>query len=234
MEAFQEAADGGTRPAGRGRPFRLCRAGSFEDAAEVFVAEPLGDVVAGQDGGEQLQIVVASRIEPCRVAAVDSLRFREVGQFAMGGCRVGGMTKRLQVSLIAGEGVALIVVQIDHSFAHWTPRPVTRSILTRAFPKNFEFTGLINDGFDPQDQPKLIVHLQPVPLHAVFDPRTGFAFGLHVGHDLAREGPVQSLRPRNPSTSLGVNVSHENSSSFRNSPDSADLPVKRISVAYSA
>ena len=108
MEAFQQAADAGTRPAGG-----LRRAVPFEDTPEVFVAEPLGDVVAVQDGGEQFQIVVAGRVEARRVAAVDSLGFREVGQFAMGGCRVGGMTERLQVSLIAGESVALIVVESD-------------------------------------------------------------------------------------------------------------------------
>lgn len=150
MESFQEAADGCTGLAGGVR-----RGGLFENAPEVFVAEAVRDVVAVQDGGEQFEVLAAGGIEASRVAAVDSLGFREVGQFAMGGGGVSSVAERLQVSLIAGEGVALIVMKVAHSFGHRAPRPMARSILARAFPEDFELTGLIDDGFDPQDQAKL-------------------------------------------------------------------------------
>lgn len=62
-EAFPEAADGSAGSAGR-----LCRGGPFEDTPEVFVAEAVGDVVAVQDGGEQVEIAAAGGIEARRAS----------------------------------------------------------------------------------------------------------------------------------------------------------------------
>src|SRR5271157_2160132 len=42
-----------------------------------------------------------------------------------------------------------------------------------------------SSSFDPQDQGELVVHLQPVVLHPMFDPGSGPATFLAMGEDLA-------------------------------------------------
>jgi len=37
------------------------------------------------------------------------------------------------------------------------------------FPKDLEFSGLIDDGLDTQYQPQFVVHFEPVVFHRVFD-----------------------------------------------------------------
>ena len=70
MEAFQQAADRGTGTAIRtatvvsvGLMGVACGRGKFQGAAEVFVPEAVGDVVAIQDRGEQFEIVAVAELE---------------------------------------------------------------------------------------------------------------------------------------------------------------------------
>ena len=93
METFEQAADSGASAA-----YRACGRAKFEDTAKVFVAEALSDMVAIQDCGKQFEIIPLGRIEARGVAAVDSLGFSEVGQFAIGRCRISNVAERLQVS----------------------------------------------------------------------------------------------------------------------------------------
>src|SRR4029077_14928808 len=50
-----------------------------------------------------------------------------------------------------------------------------------------ELTRLVDDGLDAQDHAELVVHFQPVALHAVLDARAGPALFAAEGEDLAIE-----------------------------------------------
>jgi len=63
--------------------------------------------------------------------------------------------------------------------------------MTLAPPPDFEFAGVVDDSFHPQDLAELVIHLQPVVLHPVFDAGTGMTILLSVRQHFALEVAVQ-------------------------------------------
>src|SRR5207247_11199921 len=89
----------------------------------------------------------------------------------------------LQVTLVAREGMALIVLKVAYPFAHGIPTRRGAAVPMPTFPKDFEFSGLIDDGLHTQDQTQFIVHLQPVVPQVMLDASAGvthrFVMGLY-------------------------------------------------------
>src|SRR5271157_2486796 len=87
--------------------------------------------------------------------------------------------------------MALIVMEIANPFAHGIPTRRRAAVPMLTFPKDFEFSGLIDDGLDTQDQTQFIVHLQPVVAHVMLDASAGLTHRLVMGLHFA----VESLVP---------------------------------------
>src|ERR1700730_1802739 len=67
VQALEKSAHRGTVPAG----FLVAGGRLVQGRADVLVAEALGDVVAVQDCGKQLEVLSAGRVEAGVVAVVD-------------------------------------------------------------------------------------------------------------------------------------------------------------------
>jgi len=84
--------------------------------AEVLVAKALGDVVAGQNGSEQLGLRFAGWIEVRITVSLVTVAFRQRSQILVGGSRIVHWRQRLQVTQVARQGMALIVMKIAYPF----------------------------------------------------------------------------------------------------------------------
>ena len=75
------------------------------------------------------------------------------------------------------QGDLALVVEVGHPFIHRAPRHLTATCSGAQAPDS-KLSGIVNHGLNPQDQAEFVVHIQPVVLHAVFDPGTGPAIFL--------------------------------------------------------
>ncbi len=96
----------------------------------------------------------------------------------------------VQVTLVGGVSYVLIVIEVAHAFVHGKPEHLLLS-LPRARTAHAELTGLVDDGFDAEDQTELVVHFEPVVLHAMFDTGSRPAFFLAVVEQFALEAWIE-------------------------------------------
>src|ERR1700685_1900983 len=77
--------------------------------------------------------------------------------------------------------MALIVMHVADTLAHRKPTLRLGTVPMPTFPVNLERSGLIDDGFHAQHQTQLVVHLQPVLAHVMFDACSGLTYRLVMG-----------------------------------------------------
>jgi hypothetical protein len=120
-----------------------------------------------------------------------AMRAGQVAQIRIGWRRVVYDGKSRQITLVAGPGLALIVMQIADAFAHEEPTEARRSVAMLTFPENLEVPGLIDDCLDAQHPAQLVVHLEGVSLDEVLDASARLTDVLVVGLRFAVEAIVQ-------------------------------------------
>src|SRR5438132_7597307 len=96
----------------------------------------------------------------------------------------------IQVTQVAGTSNLVIVVEVANTFVHGQPGHLLAS-LAHARAADTKLTRLVDHRLDAEDQTELVVHLQPVVFHAVFDAGTGPAFFLAVGEHFAQEAWIE-------------------------------------------
>src|SRR5262249_61907631 len=92
--------------------------------------------------------------------------------------------QRLQVPPVRGQRHLAVAVEIDHPLVHRAPDHLPPP-LAGPQPPHAELPRVVDHRLDPKYPPEFVVHLQPVILHPMLDPRTGMAPLLAVGEHLA-------------------------------------------------
>src|ERR1700693_1546935 len=90
---------------------RILGVGAEQRAANVAIAKATGDVIAVENGGEQLDVLAMGRIEARQTAAGHHLRFGELTQLLVGGSGVVDHRQGLEITAIAGQRLFLVVNQ---------------------------------------------------------------------------------------------------------------------------
>src|SRR5437763_12019823 len=157
----------------------------------VPVTEAIDMVLATQHGMKQLLLLPAEQIQAAPAAparprwALHSLQDLEAG--------LGPIHDRqgAEVTFVGGAGNFVIAVEVGDTLVHGAPDQLVAP-LPLAATADLELARLVDDRLDAQHLAELVVHLQPVVLHPMFDPRPGPAVLLAVGQYLAVEARVQA------------------------------------------
>ena len=114
---FLDAADRGAGASS------LSVVGGFavQGPTQVAIAESLRDVIPGQHGGKPACRVCAGRVEARVTASLVTLSLRQALEIVVARRRIVDRRQRRQLTLVAGQGVALIVMQIANSLAQREP-----------------------------------------------------------------------------------------------------------------
>lgn len=136
MQAVQDSAKRGAVPL---PTFAVLREAKHGDAMSWLVAKSLAQVVARQNGSKQTRIFFTRRVEAGGTASLLTLGFGQNFQIVVARRRIIHRRQGFRVTLVASQGVALIVVQIANPFAHGKPTLGRAAIAMLTFPEDFEF-----------------------------------------------------------------------------------------------
>src|SRR5438270_12606381 len=118
--------------------------------------------------------------------ARDHHRLGQLLDLTIGGRRVIDHRQRVQVTHVGRQRHLAVVIQVAHPFVHRAPDHLLAPG-TDPLPTDPELPRIVDHRLDPQHQTELVVHLQPVVLHPVFDPRPGPAILLAMSEHLTVE-----------------------------------------------
>ena len=91
-------------------PERVLARLGIQGRSDVPIAKTLGDMVARQHGREQVGFFFPSRVEARVTPPVVTLWFRQFLQIVITRCWIIDRRQGFQIALVAGQGMALIVV----------------------------------------------------------------------------------------------------------------------------
>jgi hypothetical protein len=158
---------------------------------DVPIPETVDLMFPTQHGAEQLLLLHTEQIQtPAATRAKSSGLVDTVEDLP---ARLGSVHDRqgAEVAFVARAGDFVIAVEVGDPLVHGTPSHLAASLpLDPA--ANLELARVVDDRLDPQDLAELVVHLQPVVLDPVLDPRPGPTVLLAVGQHLAVEAWVQA------------------------------------------
>ena len=161
-----------------------------ELATEVLVVEPVHEMVAREHRLKQPDILGGSWIKASIASLTDHFPLSEPLYPLVGRRGVVDDREGFQVPVIGGSGNVLELVEIHHAFVHGAPHHL-RAPVSRAPAADAKLARVVDHGLNPQDLAELVIHLQPVVFHAMFDPGTWSAVLLRVGEDFAGKVPMQ-------------------------------------------
>ena len=186
MEAFQQATHLGRQTSADLGAGDLGK----ESAADVAVVEATQQMVALEHCLKQPHIMAGSGIKAGIASLSNDFSLSESCYLLVGRRGVVDDREGFQVAAVGGSGHTFEVVEISDTFVHGTPDHL-RSPVSRAPAADAKLTRIVDHGLDPQDLAELVVHLQPVVFHAMFDAGPWSAVLLRVGEDFALKIPVQ-------------------------------------------
>jgi hypothetical protein len=143
-------------------------------------------MIAAQDGLEQPLFLGTEGVEGAAAAFAKTSRLVQGVQLLAAGTRHGHGRQGLEVTLVAGTSNGVVVVEIGDAFVHGAPEHLGFP-LPRAATTDLELTGLVDDGFDAEDEAELVVHFQPIVFHPMLDTGTGMTTFFEVAKDFAIE-----------------------------------------------
>ena len=185
VKAFEETGDAGTEAA-----FLLRGVAAWKELeTNVLVAEAREEVVAGEDGFEEEDVVKCGGIESLIGPACNMERS---GKLMEGlGVELGVVDHRkgFEIALVNGEGDLGVAIQKGDALGHGEPARDFLSVAD-APTTDLELVRMIDDCLDAKDASVFVVHLNPVLFHPVFDPCARPAL-LEVAEDLASEVAVE-------------------------------------------
>ena len=186
VEPFQESSDPG-RPGPQERGWFVIEA---QPPSNVAVVKSTQQMVALEHCLKQPKVLAGSRIKAGIASLSNDFSLSESCYLLVGRRGVVDDREGFQVAAVGGSGHTFEVVEISDTFVHGTPDHL-RSPVSRAPAADAKLTRIVDHGLDPQDLAELVVHLQPVVFHAMFDAGPWSAVLLRVGEDFALKIPVQ-------------------------------------------
>lgn len=158
---------------------------------DVAAAEAVETVFTTQDGLEQFLFQGVQEIQATAVSAAIADGLAELIELACRGCGTIYHGQRIEVAQVGSQGHFVIAVEVGHALAHGTPGHLGNA-LAGASSSDMELAWLVDDGFDAQDHAELVVHFEPVALHAVLDAGAGAALFAAEGKNLAIELRIET------------------------------------------
>ena len=117
VQSFEGPSDGGTLAMALGIVKRV----GVEDRTDVLVAKSLDDVLAGQYSSEQTRFRCPCWVETCITPLLLTNRFGQFLQIVIVWRWVVDDRQSFQITLVAGQGMALIVVHVANTLAQGKP-----------------------------------------------------------------------------------------------------------------
>src|SRR5947208_876707 len=111
---------------------------------------------------------MAEKIEGATTATMKTDRLTDGFGLVHGGRRPFDHGQGVEITLIGSGSYLLVAIEVGDAFVHGAPEELPLAAAQAPAP-NLEFARLIDDGLDPQDYAKLVVHLQPIVFDAVLD-----------------------------------------------------------------
>ena len=187
VQALEYAGDSGT----------LTALGSLvdghreDDLADITIAESSNGMFATHDGAEHENILFGGGIESAKGSRSFADRFCALAEQLTGRGGVVDDGQSIDVSLIGPEGDLSVLVEVRNAFGHGAPGHKGFAV-SYALAPDPKVLRVVDDGFDPQDKPMLVVHFDPIGFNAVLDTRTGPPL-FELRNDFSFEDPVESL-----------------------------------------
>jgi len=185
MKTFEETRDSSALASG----FTDAVGGREQVRADILVAEALDHVLTTHDGGEQATVSIRCGIEASVRAIMVPNGFHEKVQLPVRDGWVIDHGEGIEVAAIGGPGDLGVAVEICHTFSHGEPSHHALSF-PYAPATDHEFIRMVDDCLHSQHTTDLVVHLDPILLHPVFDTSARPAL-CEAADDLAGETAVQ-------------------------------------------
>jgi hypothetical protein len=91
--------------------------------------------------------------------------------------------QRIQIVFVRSQSDLAAAVDVHHASVHRAPHHLAAPPASPQTPAP-KLSWIVDGGLDPRDQTELVVHLQPVVLHPMFDSGAGPAIFLATGEHL--------------------------------------------------
>ena len=167
----------------------VCGSVGIEHGSYVGVLKAVQVMLALEESLEPADVLVGGRIE----AAIGALLVLNPAgtqpQELLCGRRVVGHGEGREILMVGRAGDLSETMEAGDALGHRKPADdaLAFSVAMRA---NKKAIGVVDDGFNPEDEAKLVVHLDPVLADPVFDAHAfsaGFEVFHHVGLEVAGE-----------------------------------------------
>lgn len=175
-----------------------------KSAADIAVVEATQQMVTLKDCLKQPDIAAGSGIKAGIASLSKHFSLSEPFYLTVGRRRVVDDREGFQITFVGGSGNALELVEIGDAFVHGRPDHLGPPV-SHAPAADAKLARVVDHGLDPQDLAELVVHLQPVVFHAMFDPSPWGTILLRVREDFAGKIPVQ-LAAQEGENVLGAKV----------------------------
>jgi len=185
MKAFEEAGNSSTLSF----DFEGVIGSMIEMAANGGVAETVDRVFTAHNSSKEVYIIAGSGIERAEGTAIVVNRFDKTVEMEKGVSGVINDGEGIKITSIGGQRNLGITPKMGNTFRHGIPAGDLLPF-TYASASDLEIIRAVNDGFNTQHTTELVIHLNPVLLHTMFNTSAWPTF-FEITDDFAGETPVE-------------------------------------------